>query len=124
MNLSTDILDATKPLPMEHLKELLKIQQKDQTPTVLKYLKDRRKLVGDLYYNKDTPQSKKDEIFEELTELSKYFGYKLPFRRGQARAPATIEQKKKECEEFIAFCNKNSIYPSSEALAQIWTNTK
>jgi hypothetical protein len=116
-------LDATKPMPLEQLKELLKIKFEMQTQEVQNYLKNRRKLIADKFYSKDTPQKDKDEIFDELTELHKYFGYKLPFKRGQ-KQPVSIEQKKKECEEFWQFCNSKSIYPSAEALAQIWVHAK
>jgi len=102
--LSLDVIE-------QHLDELLKIPMKDQDAGTLKELQDYRKKLADEFYHKtgdkfDTPHQKKMQIFEPLSKLHQYFGYKeikKPFPPGAGKKVVTTADRIANCNAFIQY---------------------
>jgi len=123
-------------MAIENLNDLLKIPQPAQKSETLQLLQNRRKELADIFWHKtadkfDTPYEKKMEIFDELTLLHKYFGYKLPKKPFQPKSYIISKnQREDNCNDMISYLKKmtvwNSLSPFEQGtiIAKIWGSVK
>lgn len=108
----------------EGLDEILKVPLEKQHSTVVDKLKARRKELADIFFKQETPKADKIKIQDELAKLHDYLKMKPIRKIGEARPPATAQQREQNTLDFMAFAVKNGIHPTAESIAIVWGSVK